>query len=373
MESAGADERKDEALYHHEHREELIAQAATAVGATYGNILGKNDKASLTLRNVDREPSSGSTPLDVTAVHEDQLSWGEDMEHRPDDLLRFYPPTAGNVSRKAIENLKYDSKLLLDFRGNPVRDFPSLPLVISSMVEGWRLEAWKRADNRMKMSDIVARVPVDLTVDPKGHRTRMPKFKSGTMRERARKFRNSAGLISSRPQGSDPKIERFLDELRTPAEKANNRPIGRNLTDQEKGSMALLNIGTRPDRAQVGRAQGATQRYLELARKKADLTYDFDCREERPETAEEIKDIQAALQQTYRDFAFHTNVPLQMPNSRDSYLDQWNCMQVQLNRIWTNDRSKNTEPPQLFALGKWTVSFDNWVSAPQAYLTYVRQ
>ena len=371
MELAGANECEDIALYHHEYREELIAQAAAAVGATYGNIISKNHKVSLTLRHVDCEPSSGSTPLDVTAVHEDQLSWREDIEHRPVELLTFYPPTAGNVSRKAIENLKYDSKLLLDFRGKPIRDFPSLPSVISSMVEGWRIEAWMRSNSRMTMTDIVARIPVGSAVA--GHGTPMPKFKSGTMRERARKFRNSAGLISWGPQGSDPNIERFMDEFRSPAQKASNQTIDRNLTKQEKASMALINIGTRPDRAQVGRDQEATQRYLEKARKKADLTYDFDCRAERPETAEEIEDIQDALQQTYSDFAFHTNVPLQVPNSRDSYLDQWNCTQVQLSKIWTNDRTKNTEPPQLFALGKWTVSFDNWVSAPQAYLTYVRK
>lgn len=101
-----ANEREDKALYHHEDRKELIAQAAAAVGATYGNILSKNHKASLILRHVDYEPSSRSTPLDVTAIHEDQLSWGEDMEHRPVELLTFYPPTAENVSKKAIENLK---------------------------------------------------------------------------------------------------------------------------------------------------------------------------------------------------------------------------------------------------------------------------
>ena len=292
------------------------------------------------------------------------------MEHRPVELLTFYPPTAENVSKKEIENLKLNSKLLLDFHGNPVRDFPSLPLVISSMVEGWRIEAWMRCDTRISMTDVIARIPV-ATVDLEGHR--IPIFMSGTMRERAKKFRNSAGLISSRPQGIDRNIERFMDDLRSPAQKANNRTIERYLTKQEKASMALLNIGTRPDRARVGRDPQATQRYLDKARKKADLTYDFDCRAERPETAKEIEDIQDALQQTYSDFAVHTNVPLQMPNSRDSYLDQWNCMQVQLNNIWTNDRTKNTEPPQLFALGKWTVSFDNWVSAGQAYLTYVRQ
>ena len=39
-------------------------------------------------------------------------------------------------------------------------------------------------------------------------------------------------------------------ELRSPAENANNQIIGRDLTNQ-KVSKGLLNVGTRPDRAQV--------------------------------------------------------------------------------------------------------------------------
>ena len=164
-----------------------------------------------------------------------------------------------------------------------------------------------------------------------------------------------------------------MDQLRSLAEKAKNQSIGRNSTSQKETSLVLLKLGTRPDRARAGQDREATQRYLDKAGKKADLSYNVDCRAERPETTKEIQDIQDALQQTYSDLAFYTIVPLEVPNSRDSYLDQWNCMQVQLNRIWTNDRTKKIEPPQLFALGKWTVSFDNWVSAPQAYLTYVRK
>lgn len=267
----------------------------------------------------------------------------------------------------------YDGKLLLDFRGNPVRDFPSLPLVISSMVEGWRVEAWTRSDKRMNMTDIIARIPVVSSVDSAGHRIAVPIYDAETLRERATKFRHSAGLINWGAQGSDPSIERFMDELRSPAQKASNQTIRRNLTDHEKASLTLLKLGMRPDRARVGQDQETTQRYLDKAQKEADLTYEFDCRAERPETAEEIQDLQNALKQTYSDFSSHTKVPFQTPNSRDSYLDQWNCMQVQFNRIWTEDRTKKTEPPQLFALGKWTVSFNNWVSAPQAYLSYARK
>lgn len=140
-----------------------------------------------------------------------------------------------------------------------------------------------------------------------------------------------------------------MDELRSLVENANNQTIGRDLTDLKMSSMKLLNVGTRPDRAQVGQDPEATQKYLDRVQKSADLTFDFDCRAERPETPEEIQKIQNALQQTYRDFAFYTNIPLKVPNTQDSYLDQWNCMQVQLNRILANDTTKKIAPYLTYA------------------------
>ena len=296
-----------------------------------------------------------------------------------------------------IGNLRYDGKLLLDFSAKPIRNFPSLPLVISSKVEGWRVEAWTRSDSRMDCKDIIARIPVKWEIGPAGHRTPVPMESLRTVRERASRFRTSAGLITWKNQG-DPKIEQFMDELRSPAERADNRSISRNLTSQEKALLTSLNLGTQPDRAQVGQNPQASQNYRDRVQNRAksefaggvgadrgiappgelrtdedDLTFDFDCRTERPDTPEEIQEIQNALQQTYSDFASYTDVPLELPDTHDSYLDQWNFMQVQLNRIWANDRTKKSEPPQLYALGTWTVSFDNWISAPRAFLTYARK
>ena len=373
MESARANAHEDKAIYHYEYRKELLAQAATAVGATYGNTHRSCHHLCLTLRRTDHEPTCGSTPLDVTAVHPNQLLWGRDIKHRPVELLLFNPPTASDLSKTAVETLKYGGKLLLDFREKPVRDFPSLPLVISSKVEGWRVEAWMRSDSRMKMTDIVARIPVKWAINDAGNQAPVPIYNSGSVRERARIFRNDAGLITWKPGGSDPKIEKFMDELRSPNERLNNQAIGRDLTDLEKASMAKLNVGTRPDRAKDGQDPRLTQRYKDRVNRKIDLTYDFDCRAENPETPEEVQAIQDALKQTYMDFAFYTNEPLELPNPQDCYLEQWNSMQVQLQKIWAKDRTKKTEPPQLFALGKWNLSFDNWVSAPRAYLTCLRK
>ena len=163
-----------------------------------------------------------------------------------------------------------------------------------------------------------------------------------------------------------------MDSLRSPAKKSRNQAISRDLTDLERTSLASLNIGTRPDRAKPRQNPKAHEDYINQVKKKADLTFDFDCREERPENPEESQQIQNALQRTHDDSVSCTNTPRKMPDTRDSYLDQWNFLQVQLNEIWANDSAKINESPELFAIAKRTMSFDNWVSTPQAYLTYVR-
>lgn len=42
--------------------------------------------------------------------------------------------------------------------GKRINHFPELPWHISSKVEGWRLEAWFRTDNRITASDIMDRI-----------------------------------------------------------------------------------------------------------------------------------------------------------------------------------------------------------------------
>lgn len=58
-------------------------------------LLSKTHQERLTLRYVEHKPSSVSAPLDATAVHKDQMSWGEDFEHRPVEMLAFHPPSPG--------------------------------------------------------------------------------------------------------------------------------------------------------------------------------------------------------------------------------------------------------------------------------------
>lgn len=48
----------------------------------------------------------------------------------------FNLPGGGNAAKRAISHLKYDGKLVVDYCQEPLQNFPSLPLVISSKAEG---------------------------------------------------------------------------------------------------------------------------------------------------------------------------------------------------------------------------------------------
>ena len=179
-----------------------------------------------TLTDAGHEPSSGLKPFDVTAVHENQLSWGEDIKHRPVELLMFDPFGGENEPKKAIGHMKYDGKLVVDYRQEPVQNFPSLPLVISSKAEGWRIEGWMRSDKRIRITDIVARIPVVATTDPAGHRSRVPEYQAGTLRERTKKFRHLTGLVSWKPKmrSQDQRIHGLTPVARKKIKKSGDRP-----------------------------------------------------------------------------------------------------------------------------------------------------
>ncbi len=51
-----------------------------------------------------------------------------------------------------------DGKIVLDKDGHPLRHFQHMPLTLTSVVEGWRLEAIKLSDHRIGYMDFRARM-----------------------------------------------------------------------------------------------------------------------------------------------------------------------------------------------------------------------
>ena len=119
--------------------------------------------------------------FDITAVHEDQLSGRDDIRHRPVELLMFDLSGTENEPKKTIGHLKYDGRLVVDYRQKSVQSLPSLLLIISSKAKEWRIEGWMRSDERIRITDVIAQLPVVVTADPAGHWSGVPEYQAGAL------------------------------------------------------------------------------------------------------------------------------------------------------------------------------------------------
>ncbi|EEP79519.1 predicted protein [Uncinocarpus reesii 1704] len=91
-----------------------------------------------------------------TCHHPYHSSYTED--NLPLLLFRLEPPNGNNS--EYIGNLVENGMVVLDYQGNPVRNFPFLPRYISVKPSGWLIEFWMRSDTRLTYRDIKARMPV---------------------------------------------------------------------------------------------------------------------------------------------------------------------------------------------------------------------
>ena len=99
--------------------------------------------------------------MDITSFYPNQLDWISDRLHRP-SILTLWSQYLG--STYPLGYLLFNGRLILDYAGNPVRALRHLPLIISSAVGGFRVEAWNRQDiHRLGIDDILARLRTRIT------------------------------------------------------------------------------------------------------------------------------------------------------------------------------------------------------------------
>jgi hypothetical protein len=98
----------------------------------------------------------------VTSYRKSQKSWGARREHFPSVLFEYQ---RRNRAKNPGDNIgflhtthKGQKVYLLDTEGYPIKDFKVLPMALSTKLEGFRIEAYKRLDDRIKLSDIQARM-----------------------------------------------------------------------------------------------------------------------------------------------------------------------------------------------------------------------
>ena len=358
---------------------------------------------------VNQEPARGDDPLDITAVMSTQMTWDlENRTFRPNILKLWHRPTPWNNPTYEIGVMRYKGHVVLDTTGMPVRNF-RIPLTISSKVEGLRIEAWMRSDDRLTLGDIEARL---WTKDgPDGGR--MPCFNRRALSKRASLARCRAGIISwLLKKGRDDQTS-FMDRLRTPEQRARNLATGRDLNTTQLGTYAGLgldeskqsNAPTREGRIRkikkaaagsdtvAGSSLGAgnagsadpaaaassdddhlmaidsdddeavpeTRPHQQASEDQSDdeasvsssLIDPSDSRHDQPADPQEEDLLRRALDITVEDFIFLTGQQPVLTRPGDNYFSQWGMLQEQLRALW-EARGNPTAAPRLRARDRWT-------------------
>lgn len=332
----------------------------------------------------NRQPASGDDGLDVTAPYPTQITWDfQDRSQWPNLLTLWQPPQPRNNPTYQVGVMRYNGHVVLDTTGSPIRDF-RIPLTISSRIEGLRIEAWLRADNRLTLSDIVSRMWTKGGVGG----TKVPSFDRRALSKRASLARCKAGIISWMEKRGRDQQTMFMDNLRTPEQRANNKAMDRDLTNDEKHAYARLGSTTVADPSSGDAAavpadppssssseddnamnvdsdiaEAGSERPAQEQASSTDsddegslassLVDPFDSRHEEPTNAEERDLLRRALEVTVEHFKFMTGQQPELTNPDDNYFSQWGMLQGQLSSLWAA-MGNEIEAPKLKARGRWT-------------------
>lgn len=200
------------------------------------------------LTAIAHKPNEGTEATDITAFHPDQKAWQEKGADRPDVLKDFAKPENFANPRYNCGFMYFDGFLVIDHDGQTLRPFRSIPLTLSSKFEGWRAEAIRRSDPRVRNMDLMARMPVKVEASANGIPTRKPLVKRNAIAGRQSRFREQTEAITwSRPTASN--VQNFLWSLLPRDCIDNNLALPLDLTQQERGKLLELNAGTKPRRA----------------------------------------------------------------------------------------------------------------------------
>ena len=132
------------AVYHDDIRPRLIHEAS---------LLGQYDDT----------PAQGYGAHDITAFHPDHEHWGsgerDDWHKITGNVLYRFSPGVGPFPNYIVDTWFDNGRIVLDGRGHPMKKYRDIPLTCSSEIEGWRIEAIRRQDPRISMTDLQARMP----------------------------------------------------------------------------------------------------------------------------------------------------------------------------------------------------------------------
>lgn len=104
----------------------------------------------------------GTGQDDETAFKVEHADWGSDRSHLPAICWRFLEDEKNNPRpSKNPGYMRYQGKIILDPNNDPIKDWPQLPLTLSSMTRGYRLEAMSRQNPHLEYRDCKCSVASD--------------------------------------------------------------------------------------------------------------------------------------------------------------------------------------------------------------------
>lgn len=364
---------------------------------------------------------TGRGTHDVTAYHPDQGSWGEDREDRPDILFQYEkvkkPETELNV-QKNPGFLEHQGRIVLAPEASgrtpyrPVLDYPEIPLTLSSVGQGWLMEAISRLNESIILQDFQDRMPFDS----------QPSINALSMKRS--RYRWSSGSLSWNKREGGKVMKDYLDKLIPKHLLRINTTKGlRDLNDDEQEAMRALNKGKYPERRrnktppaesgpssktktgkekaesrshsrarsrsprpspqpqrpdyhrrtptpeheETGKgkivAQGSDREAIQ-EQQPEQTEGDIDWRDEAPDTYDEVRTVYFALMRTRLQNSFQTGAPTPRTDQHESYNEQWDMLRRHFNVWWAASGNYVHTVPQLVKCGPWPDGF------PDHFLNY---
>ena len=175
---------------------------------------------------------------------------GHNRENWP--AILFQPKV--EINRSLSRNIplwRENGTLLIDHNNHPVRRWEGiLPDTISSAENGSILEAYCRQDHRIRLADILARMPAEIL---QANGATIPLFKVNAISMEKTRFRREAGLLSLHKRAGSGEIDKGLESILPTncLEENSTQPLNRLLDKDEIKQIQKSNKGKFPGKRRV--------------------------------------------------------------------------------------------------------------------------
>ncbi|KAF6223647.1 hypothetical protein HO133_000490 [Letharia lupina] len=190
-----------------------------------------------------RDPDPvGTGKDDETAFKIEHADWDSDRAHLPGICWRYNEDEDNNP--RPSDNpgyMRFKGMIVLDSNDSPVKDWPQLPVTLSSKIRGYRLEIMSRENPHLEYKDFIARMPSVIEKTKKDKDTGETEVvveapdPNVVCNMRMLRFRRDKGLLSWTEKGNTKVIGEGLEKLFGDRLHNNSmQSFGRDLTPQEQ-------------------------------------------------------------------------------------------------------------------------------------------